>query len=324
MTPVVPALRSPSGGFGVTVVIPLFDKASFIRRTLRSVFAQTHPPEQVIVVDDGSTDDGPTVIADLIGADVNRVRLISQPNAGPGPARNRGIADAASEWIAFLDGDDLWLPNHLATLADVAAACPDAAVVATRHQRVAATDPHFDQDNSAVAARRLDFFREAQTGEILQTSAVAVRRTALTEVGGFGAFFPGEDLDLWTRLALDHVIAVSGRTTAHYVQQTGGLMDSLVDTKSFEPEHQPMFAVLAAALADLRHAPRHRDIRALRDGLLRNSVKQELYRGDGAAARQLINDCDRLGAVVPHSYRWLAVLPRRLLIGAVRMAVSLR
>ena len=318
-------MSSPAGGFGVTVVIPLFDKAYFIRRTLTSVVAQTHPPEQVIVVDDGSTDDGPAVVAELIAARADRrVRLVRQPNAGPGPARNRGIAEAASEWIAFLDGDDLWQPNHLATLAEVAAACPDAAVIAARHRRIAATDPLPAQDDSPVAARRLDFFREAQTGENVQTSAVAVRRAALIEVGGFGAFFPGEDLDLWTRLALDHVMAVSGRTTALYVQQTGGLMDSLGETKSFQPEHQPMFAALAAALADARHAPRHRDIRALRDGWLLNSVKQELYRGDGSAARQLIADCDRLGAAVPRSYRVLAMLPHPLLIGAVRMAVRLR
>ena len=318
-------MSSPAGAFGVTVVIPLFDKARFIRRTLESVLAQTYPPDEVIVVDDGSTDDGPAVVAGLVGVSVeSRVRLVRQPNAGPGPARNRGIADAASDWIAFLDGDDVWLPNHLATLADVAAAWPDASLVATRHKRIAATDPLPVEDDSEVAARRLDFFREAQVGEVVQTSAVAVRRAALTGVGGFGAFYPGEDLDLWTRLALDHVLAVSGRTTALYVQQTGGLMDSLGGGNSFKPQHQPVFAALNVALADSRHAPRCRDIRALRDSMLRNSVKQELYCGDAAAARQLIVDCDRLGATVPHSYRVLAMLPRPLLIGAVRMAVRLR
>ena len=307
--------------FDVSVVIPLYNKQAFVRDMLASVLAQSLPAAEIIIVDDHSTDGSVAKIADLIGG---RVRLLSQPNAGPGPARNRGIAEASSAWIAFIDADDQWQPNHLATLAEVAAHCPDAAVVAARHQRMTATDPLPTRDETPVAARRIDFFRDAQQGENVQTSALAIRRAALIEAGGFGAFYPGEDFELWTRLALDHAIAVSERTTALYVQHTGGLMDSLTGRKSFKPEHQPMFALLAEALADPRYASRRRDIRALRDSLLRNSVKQELYRGDADAARILIHDCDRLGAAVPASYRALAMLPQLFLGPAIRTAVRLR
>ena len=307
--------------FAVSVVIPLYNKARFIRATLETALAQTHRADEIIIVDDSSTDGSVAGIEDFLG---ECVRLVRQANAGPGPARNRGVAEANSEWIAFLDADDLWQANHLATLAEVAAQCPDAAVVAARHRRLAATDPVPAPDNSPGAARRIDFFRDSQQGEIVQTSALAIRRATLIEAGGFGAFFPGEDFELWTRLALDHAIAVSDRTTALYVQHTGGLMDSLTGRKSFKPEHQPMFALLAEALADPRYAWRHRDIRALRDGLLRNSVKQELYRGDADAARILIHDCDRLGAAVPASYRALAMLPQLFLGPAIRTAVRLR
>lgn len=104
-------------GYHVAVVIPLFDKAPLIHATLQSVLAQTLPPAEVIIVDDGSSDGSIDVIADLIGGPV---RLVRQDNAGPGPARNRGTAEAHSEWIALIDGDDLWAPDHLATLAGVA------------------------------------------------------------------------------------------------------------------------------------------------------------------------------------------------------------
>ena len=311
--------------FEVSVVIPLFNKARFIRATLQSALAQSHAANEIIIVDDHSTDGGVAVIKELLGAvGGTQVRLVRQANAGPGPARNRGIAEANSNWIAFLDADDLWQPNHLATLAEIAAQCPAAEVVAARHERLVAAHSLPIPDDSPVAARRIDFFRETQKGEIVQTSGLAVRRGTIVKAGGFGAFYPGEDLDLWIRLALDHVIAVSARATALYVQHTGGLMDQLTESKPFNAEHQPMFASLDAALADPRKATLHNDIRGLRDSLLLNSVKQELYCGNAAAARTLIAHCDRLGATVPTYYRFLAKLPSPLLFPALRIAVRLR
>ncbi len=94
----------------VSIVIPLYNKAPYIKRALDSIRAQTLSDFEVIVVDDGSTDDGASVVA---AHSDHRVRLIGQPNAGPGPARNKGIAEARGEFIAFLDADDEWLPTYL-------------------------------------------------------------------------------------------------------------------------------------------------------------------------------------------------------------------
>lgn len=95
----------------ITVIIPLYNKAGYIQRALRSIQTQTHPPFEVIVIDDGSTDDSAAQVAAIADS---RIRLVSQPNAGPGAARNRGLALAETDYVAFLDADDEWLPTFLA------------------------------------------------------------------------------------------------------------------------------------------------------------------------------------------------------------------
>lgn len=94
----------------VSIVIPLYNKALYVRRSLDSIAAQTFSDFEVIVVDDGSTDDGASIVASYPD---KRFRLIRQPNAGPGAARNNAIAQAEGEFIASLDADDEWLPTYL-------------------------------------------------------------------------------------------------------------------------------------------------------------------------------------------------------------------
>lgn len=94
----------------VSVIIPLYNKGPYVRRALDSVFAQTFQDYEVIVVDDGSTDDGPEQVETYKNS---RLRLIRQANAGPGAARNRGVAEAKGKYIAFLDADDEWLSSFL-------------------------------------------------------------------------------------------------------------------------------------------------------------------------------------------------------------------
>ena len=94
----------------VSVIIPLFNKAPYIERALTSVAAQTYRDFEVIVIDDGSTDEGPRIVEDFNDLPI---RLINQKNAGPGAARNRGLELAQGELVAFLDADDEWLPNYL-------------------------------------------------------------------------------------------------------------------------------------------------------------------------------------------------------------------
>lgn len=94
----------------VSVVIPLYNKGRYIERALSSVLAQTYPPLEIIVVDDGSTDEGPEKVLSFRDA---RISLLRQENRGPGAARNAGLAKAGGKYVAFVDADDEWFPPFL-------------------------------------------------------------------------------------------------------------------------------------------------------------------------------------------------------------------
>jgi glycosyltransferase involved in cell wall biosynthesis len=97
----------------ISAVIPTYNRAGLVERAIDSVLSQTHPPEEVVVIDDGSTDDTEERLVDYHPL----VRYIKQENGGDAIARNSGVAAATSEWVAFLDSDDAWTVDHLARMA---------------------------------------------------------------------------------------------------------------------------------------------------------------------------------------------------------------
>jgi glycosyltransferase involved in cell wall biosynthesis len=315
---IIGAMHSPAA---FSVVVPLFDKAPFVRRTIESVLRQTLAPREVIVVDDGSRDGGAAAIADLLG---DHVRIVRQDNAGPGAARNRGAAEACGEWIAFLDADDLWLDDHLATLARVIADFPQAHVVAAASHRLplASADEPGTVARGGTANRRLDFFGDRGQA-IVNSSSVAIRRSTFRATAGFGTARAGEDTEYWVRLALDHVFAVSDRVTVIYVRGNGGIMDqeqARMATQAAMPE-SPMFATLDRALADPRYAPSHGAIRGYADRIRLNYARSLIYHGRGADARRLLAAVSGPRAQV---WRTLARVPGPVLRHAAGMYSALK
>jgi glycosyltransferase involved in cell wall biosynthesis len=185
----------------VSVVMPLFNKERFIESALDSVFGQTFRDYEVIVVDDGSTDGS----ADRIRPRQSRLRYVRQENAGPGAARNAGIRLARGRYIAFLDADDLWLPEKLQEQVSFMASHPDVAMCSTNY--VAGTElgkgsPRWSFSGTDDWQVTGNLFGAYAAGFIPQTSTLMVTSQAMREVGGFPEdVFRGEDVFTWFRVS---------------------------------------------------------------------------------------------------------------------------
>ena len=200
-----------SGGSGVSVVIPLYNKARHIRRALDSVRAQTCQDFELIVVDDGSTDGSGNVVRQVADP---RIRLITQENAGEGAARNRGILEARGDVTAFLDADDEWLPRFLQTVLGLRAAYPNAGAYATAYQFCDGQRtwrPDFAGCVESPQGGLLeDYFCAAMRASPVWSSAVMIPKAVLAEIG----YFPvgvkrGADLQTWAAIALRYRVAWS-------------------------------------------------------------------------------------------------------------------
>jgi len=182
----------------ISVVVPLYNKAPYIERAIHSVLAQTDTDWEMIVVDDGSTDGGGDIVR---GIDDPRVQCHTQPNAGAGPARNAGIALARGDLIAFLDADDEYTPDALASFRAAADEHPECVLIFGNLREPGSGE----RIPSSVATGLVeDYFALYVNlkGSVVTTSGTAVRRKALQEIGGFSDYITGQDVETWCRLAL--------------------------------------------------------------------------------------------------------------------------
>lgn len=206
----------------ISVVIPLYNKEKQIAHTLKSVLNQTFQDFEIVIVDDGSTDGS---VAEVEKYSDSRIRLVHQQNAGVSAARNRGIEEAKGELIAFLDADDEWKSEYLATQYHLYQKYPDCSVYACNYE--------FRDSEGKVSPtiiRKIPFVGEdgilSNYFEVaccshppLWTSAVMVKKQAIQAVGGFPVGIKsGEDLLTWARLAVNGVIAFSNLSMAIFVR----------------------------------------------------------------------------------------------------------
>lgn len=183
----------------VSVVVPAYNAAAFVRRAVDSVLAQTWADCELLVVDDGSTDG----TLDVLAAYRDRLRVLTQANAGPAAARNHGLRAARGRYVAFLDADDWWLPAKLERQVELLESRPEIGFCSTATRVVTeAGDPAGDWPCAGIDGSLLEtlFVRSAAVSG--STSGVLARRELLMDVGGFDEALRGfEDPDLWIRLA---------------------------------------------------------------------------------------------------------------------------
>lgn len=190
----------------ISVVIPACNAEKYIARAVESVLKQTRPADEIIIVDDGSTDN----TADVVRGFGDRVRLIQQPNAGVSAARNAGIRAARGNWIAFLDADDEWLPEKL----DLQTAHLQ------KHPQLAWTSGNYfeclcsENRIAECVSRNLcqtylegkeffdSYFHAVRRNLLGHTDCMLINRRVFDEIGFFDVELPiAEDLDMWLRIA---------------------------------------------------------------------------------------------------------------------------
>ncbi|WP_370215822.1 glycosyltransferase family 2 protein [Idiomarina sp.] len=196
-----------------SVVIPLYNKELSIKNTIQSVLDQTYQDFEIVVVNDGSSDSSAAVVEAI---EDHRIRLIKQKNQGVSAARNRGIQEAGNEWVAFLDGDDLWEKGHLQEISLMMQKFPNEKVFVTSFE-YSDKRPMFRHPRSEPIFKVENYFKEAMKESLMWTSIVVVHKSCIEVVGGFNEELNrGEDLDLWARLARQYQVVKSGKVTAVY------------------------------------------------------------------------------------------------------------
>ena len=261
----------------VSVIIPTHDRKHLVARALHSVLAQKRPPEEVIVVDDGSTDATEEVVRGFPG-----VRYERRDRGGVSAARNHGLRVARGEWIALLDSDDEWLPEKLGAQLEALAENPDL--------RVCHADEIWIRDGRRVNPRRRHekhggwIFRHCLPLCAMSPSSILIHREIFDDVGTFDEDLPAcEDYDLWLRLSARHPVLYVDRPL---IKKYGGHADQLSRTVEALDRYRIRALLKILETGDLEAGDRRAALEPLEE-------KIRVY-GAGAGRRGRISETDEL------------------------------
>ena len=206
----------------VSVIIPCYNNASLVTASVNSVLQQDYPNIEVIVVDDGSTDNSVEVLEQF----GNRINLLQQVNQGPAAARNTGLQAAKGRYIAFNDSDDFWLPGKLSAQISFLEQHPEFGLCFSRWavwDKNVSFDDMVQKYDQPTATNDID---ENLTGwlyipllkeSVIHTITAVIRREVLDDIGHFDtAYRIGEDYDLWIRISRKYQMAKLNRVFALY------------------------------------------------------------------------------------------------------------
>ncbi len=222
-----------------SVIIPLYNKSEFIIRAIESVLKQTYINFEIVVVDDGSKDDGAIKVENLNN---QLVKLIKQENQGVSKARNIGVENSKYEYVVFLDGDDTWEISFLEKLKDLILLFPEAGIYGVNN--------NFYYENNRIKHINFDWLFQGKENGIINdyfevfsklgkspfsNSSCCFPKTIFLAVGGYKTGVKTtEDSDLWCRIALKHVVAFHTKPLANYYLEIPNNTRTILDYTDFQ------------------------------------------------------------------------------------------
>lgn len=206
-----------------SVIIPLFNKEKFIEATLKSVLNQTFIDFEILIINDGSTDNSATIIE---GFDDPRIRYFLKENAGVSSARNDGIEKAQSNYISFIDADDYWYPDFLEEMFKIIQNYPQqkafsAAIEIETSKKVIPASYSIVRTNDCEI---VNYFTASSKETVICTSCAVFHKSIFEETGNFDITVKsGQDTDLWIRLGMNYPVVFSWKILARYIYDENSL-----------------------------------------------------------------------------------------------------
>lgn len=201
-----------------SVVIPLYNKEKYIKKTIQSVLNQLFNNFEIIVVDDGSTDNSFYLVSQF---NDSRINIIKQSNKGAGAARNIGINHAKADYIALLDADDFWYKEHLSELKKQIELFPEVGLYCNNYEIAYSKNNckrsrfNFPFDRDCVIVD--DYFKASIINSVAWTSSVCFSKSNFNSIGRFNTDLKtAQDIDLWIRFALKHHVSLNPKITMTY------------------------------------------------------------------------------------------------------------
>lgn len=313
-----------NSGITFSVIIPLYNKEQYILDALRGALAQTRKPDEIIVVDDGSTDGGLDLVVNNYENSI--VTVISQDNMGVSAARNTGINSAKSNWCLFLDADDYWLPNHVEEIERQIVANTNIGMAANNHVKLfVGTKPPTPQKCGKITC--IDYLLAASKRiGIVNSSCVAIKRSVFDELGGFRNYRLGEDLEMWTRISLHYLVSYSDLVTAVYYK---GAKRDAHELSAMRPRlaQRKINCIedVSPAIRTLCEAGRITDSSSQRylRSVIKMMIRQDLVKGDVGRAKVLRKYLPGLSGMYL-GFMYFLYLPDKIVLSVLWAGLSFR
>lgn len=223
-----------------SVIISVYNKEKYIESTIESVINQSYENFELILVNDGSTDNSLSIINSIKD---DRIRLISTENHGVSKCRNTGILAASNDYVALLDGDDLWDIDYLKNIKQAIIKFPDASVYSTAlahkyKDKVIPATYNFKQDELSEVR---NFFKSSLDHTILTSSSIVFKKSILQKTGYFDTTIEsGEDTDFWIRIGMNYNIVFINKILSYYNYVPESISNTVFTVKN-KPKYNKYF-----------------------------------------------------------------------------------